>query len=236
MAPCTGGVAVAVAGAAWSPQLTQLTGYLLRRAYVRASTCTRACISEDSQIETAHVREIAIVVILDERGAMSQRELSDITRIDRRLVVGLIDALEERGWVRRERNEADRRSYALRLTAAGREVMVRARTDLARGEQALTGKLSSRQRARLRRHLLALLENDEWLAIDALSQHTGFLIARAHRQVRGWAVEELRPLDIGPRDFGVLAVLGQEQPCSQNHLAKGLGVTPSAALAFVEEL
>jgi DNA-binding MarR family transcriptional regulator len=96
--------------------------------------------------------------------------------------------------------------------------------------------LSERQRARLRRHLLALLENDEWLTIDALSQHTGFLIARAHRQVRGWAVEELRPLDIRPRDFGVLAVLGQEQPCSQKHLAKALGVTPSAALAFIEEL
>ena len=61
-------------------------------------------------------------------------------------------------------------------------------------------------------------------------------MAQAHRLVRGWALEALAPLELDPRDFGVLSTIARDQPCSQNHLAQVLGVTPPAALTFVEEL
>ncbi len=97
-----------------APDLNQFTGYLLRRAFVKAVGAARACIPE-----SAHVREVAVMAILRERGAISQRSLADVTHVNRSLIVKLVDELETKGWVVRERNPGDRRSYALRLTALG---------------------------------------------------------------------------------------------------------------------
>lgn len=211
--------------------LPQMTGFLLRRAYAKATDSARACIGEDT-----HVREVAIVAILDERGPLSQRQLAELTRVNPTIMVKLVDGLEERGWVVRERNPTDRRSYALRLTEVGQKALSGLRRDLEEGERLLTHSLTPAQRKQMRSNLLALLGDEGWLSIDTLSKYTGFLIAQAHRLVRGWALDALEPLGLDPRDFGVLSTIGRDQPCSQNHLARALGVSPSAALTFVEEL
>ena len=57
--------------------------------------------------------------------APSQRALSDQLGIDPSDLVGLIDALEEAGYVDRRRDPADRRRYAIDLTAAGEEALGR---------------------------------------------------------------------------------------------------------------
>src|SRR4051812_793501 len=111
------------------PQLAQLTGYLLRRAFVRSAGVARACIPEDS-----HVREVAVLAILAERGSISQRELAEITHVNQTLVVKLVDTLEAKSWVVRERNVADRRSYALVLTPAGVRALTEFNDDLDRSE------------------------------------------------------------------------------------------------------
>lgn len=211
--------------------LPHLTGFLLRRAYAVAADNARACIGED-----AHVRDVAMLAVLHERGPLSQRQLADLTRVNRTIMVKLVDHLEERGWVVRERNPQDRRSYALRLTDAGRTALGRLRRDLDRGERLLTRGLTDAEHEQLRTDLRTLLGEEGWLSIDSLSEHAGFLIAQAHRLVRGWALEALEPLGLDPRDFGVLTTIGRDQPCSQNHLARSLGVSPPAALTFVEEL
>jgi DNA-binding MarR family transcriptional regulator len=213
------------------PDLPRLTGFLLRRAYVKAVDNARECIGEDT-----HVREVAVLAILDERGPQSQRHLADLTRVNPTIMVKLVDSLEARGWVVRERNPRDRRSYALRLTGVGTRALTRLQQDLDEGEGLLTACLTRAQRAQLRKILLALLEGEAWLMIDSLAGNTGFLIAQAHRLVRGWALEALDPLHLDPRDFGVLSTIGRDQPCSQNHLAQELGVSGAAALTFVEDL
>ena len=53
-------------------------------------------------------------------GPISQQELGEQLGIDRTTVVELIDELEARKVVVRERNRADRRSYSLHLTNSGR--------------------------------------------------------------------------------------------------------------------
>lgn len=211
--------------------LPQLTGYLLRRAYVIASSNAQACIGDDTP-----VREAAMMAVLDERGALSQRALSDLTHVNRSSMVKLVDTLEARGWVVRERNPDDRRSYALRLTDAGRSALRALSVDLDEGERRFTAHLTDPERKRLKKRLLTLLGDDGWLRVDALEQRAGYLVAQSHRLVRGWALEALQPLALDPRDFGVLSTVARDQPCSQNHLAQVLGVTPPAALAFVEEL
>ncbi len=211
--------------------LPDLTGFMLRRAYAQATRDVRACIDDDIP-----VRDVALLAALAERGPLSQRQLADLTQVHPSVMVKLVDSLEERGWVVRERNPQDRRSYALRLTPAGGQALTRLRDDLDRGEQLFTDALTGSQRERLKAVLLNLLGDEGWPSIDVLSQYAGFLVAQAHRLVRGWALEELRPLKLDPRDFGVLSTIARDQPCTQNHLALALGVSPAAALMFVEEL
>jgi DNA-binding MarR family transcriptional regulator len=213
------------------PQLAQFTGYLLRRAFVKSSGVARACISDDAQI-----REVAVLAILAERGSISQRELADLTHVNQTLIVKLVDTLEEKGWAARQRNPADRRSYALALTPAGVRALYEFNRDLDRGEAVLTRSLSSKEAAQLRGWLTTLLADDRAIELTSLSNRTGYLIAHAHRQLRTLAEQRLEPLGLQPRDFGVLAVLESDAPCSQNHLAARLGVSPPAALTFVEGL
>jgi DNA-binding MarR family transcriptional regulator len=59
-------------------------------------------------------------------GSVSQHELGEQLGIDRTTMVELIDDLEARGVVVRQRNAADRRSYSIQLTAKGRTVQKRA--------------------------------------------------------------------------------------------------------------
>lgn len=59
-------------------------------------------------------------------GPISQQALGEQLGIDRTTMVELIDQLEQDGVVVRRRNPADRRSYALSLTARGRATQKRA--------------------------------------------------------------------------------------------------------------
>jgi DNA-binding MarR family transcriptional regulator len=61
--------------------------------------------------------------------------------------------MEERGWVRRERNPGDRRAYLLQLTPAGKRIQARAGQIMERAEDEWLGALNERER----RQLLVLL-------------------------------------------------------------------------------
>src|SRR6187551_2882755 len=52
---------------------------------------------------------------------LSQRELSDVLVVDRSNITGLIDRMEQSGWVTRADHPSDRRVYVVRLTSAGKK-------------------------------------------------------------------------------------------------------------------
>jgi DNA-binding MarR family transcriptional regulator len=56
----------------------------------------------------------------------SQQAVGESLQIPPSRMVGLVDALEERGLIRRLPNPADRRAYGLRLTPAGRRLLAKA--------------------------------------------------------------------------------------------------------------
>ncbi|MDX6318271.1 MAG: hypothetical protein QOD35_1671, partial [Nocardioidaceae bacterium] len=176
------------------------------------------------------------MVILRERGAISQRSLADLTHVNPTLMVKLVDELERKAWVARDRNPEDRRSYALRLTELGLSALEELESDLDRGEAEFTAPLTETERGRLKELLCVLLADDEALSVAELAERTGYLVTHAHRMLREWAEAELEGLDLHPRDFGVLATLSADEPCSQTQLAVRLGVTPAAVLMFLVEL
>lgn len=57
--------------------------------------------------------------VLHHRGPSTQRDLAAALDVSARNVTGLVDALEETGFVRREAHPTDRRAVLVHLTAAG---------------------------------------------------------------------------------------------------------------------
>jgi DNA-binding MarR family transcriptional regulator len=96
-----------------------------------------------------------------EGGSLSQQAIGERLRIDRTTMVALIDELEQKGYVKRERNPDDRRAYTITLTSAGRRAQARA--EKAVDVQALEffGRLSEREREELHRLLARLVGRAE---------------------------------------------------------------------------
>src|ERR1044072_4145004 len=97
--------------------LGEHTGYLLRVAHDRVHAVPGG----------PHPRVFGLLTALLEAGPFSQQMLAEKMRVNRSLVVGIVDDLERRGWVERRRAPADRRSYQLHVTEGGR----RAREEMA---------------------------------------------------------------------------------------------------------
>jgi DNA-binding MarR family transcriptional regulator len=58
---------------------------------------------------------------LERSAGLSQTELGTRLRLEKSTVCRLVKQLEQRGWVRPERDPTDRRAVQLRLTEAGRQ-------------------------------------------------------------------------------------------------------------------
>src|SRR4051812_14784797 len=112
------------------PALTGYTGYLLFRAFTRAEACGIAAMPAGR-----HPRDLAILSTLADSGPVSQARLSELLRINRTIMVKLVDGLEQAGLVRRERDPADRRRYALVLTAEGEAARAAMHRAAAGGEE-----------------------------------------------------------------------------------------------------
>ena len=84
----------------------------------------------DEQLAAAGVdgREYAILSILESDGPGSQLELARLLGKAPAVVVGAVDALEDRGLVERARDPADRRRSRVTMTAAGAKTLRKADT------------------------------------------------------------------------------------------------------------
>ena len=102
--------------------------------------------------------EINALANLGEGGALSIRQLSERTGTRASTLTGLLDRLENRGYVTRELDPADRRSFRLPLTEAGQAVATRVLTAIAHLEREALSGLSGTQIAGYHAVLTALQE------------------------------------------------------------------------------
>lgn len=70
-----------------------------------------------------HPRQYAILAELERKPGISQQAMSDFLLIHRSAMVALLDELETRGFLTRERSLTSRREHSLYLTDGGREVL-----------------------------------------------------------------------------------------------------------------
>lgn len=94
-------------------------------------------------------RHVGMLTRLAANEGSSQQAIGDLIGLNPTQMVFLVDELEDRGFVQRRRNPADRRSYGLFLTKAGRDMLASVQ-DVARAHQAALGSaLAPRERDQL---------------------------------------------------------------------------------------
>ena len=102
--------------------------------------------------------EINALANLGEGGTLNVRQLSERTGTRASTLTGLLDRLENRGYLSRELDPADRRSFRLPLTDAGRAVATRVLTAIADLERDALSRLSVTQIAGYHAVIAALQE------------------------------------------------------------------------------
>lgn len=135
--------------------LRELTGYRVQRAAIRAMARVNAALAPFGLRRSTFS---ALAVVSDTPG-LRQAQLAGALAIERPNLVQVIDDLERAGLVVRTRAEGDRRAYALRATAAGREVYRHALGRLRAAEAALTRGLAPAEVAALHRALQLIEDN-----------------------------------------------------------------------------
>jgi DNA-binding MarR family transcriptional regulator len=133
---------VAPAPALDASGLAAFTGYRVRRAEI----FMRANFDRTLARKGLRPAEFSVLVLVADNPRVTQAALAAALSIARPNMVGLVDRLEQRGLLRREADDADRRSHGLVLTAKGASLATEARQLIARSEAALLGHLTAKER------------------------------------------------------------------------------------------
>ncbi|HEX4834472.1 MAG TPA: MarR family winged helix-turn-helix transcriptional regulator [Trebonia sp.] len=102
-----------------------------------------------SMVRGLRPRHIIVLNVLHERGPLGQQALGELLTLDPSNVVGLLNELEERGLIARDRDPADRRRHIVSLSPAGREELAASGELFAEVEDIVLAALTPAERATL---------------------------------------------------------------------------------------
>ncbi|MFJ9322630.1 MarR family winged helix-turn-helix transcriptional regulator [Streptomyces globisporus] len=127
-------------------------------AMCRATALVAHSTDEELSGRGLTVAQHLVLKMLNDVGPCSQQELSTQLRIDRSVMVGCIDGLEDSGLVRRERHPTDRRAYAVTLTPGAGPVLAEAESGVPRLLDRAFGALTAAERRTLTRLVGKMLD------------------------------------------------------------------------------
>jgi DNA-binding MarR family transcriptional regulator len=125
--------------------LRGLVGYSMKRAFMVISADLARTLEP---FELRMMTFTALTLVSDNPG-LSQSQLAQAMAVERPNLVVIIDELETRGLITRDRVPTDRRTYALHITADGAQLLARATSAVHRHENAIMGQLSTNEEAAL---------------------------------------------------------------------------------------
>lgn len=104
----------------------------------------------------SHGQERLLIHLL-EKGTLTQRELTDITRRRSATLSEQLENMDKAGYITRTRNENDHRNVDVTLTPSGEEAAKKARENRQSRAQSLFSPLEAEEKEQLFRLLLKLL-------------------------------------------------------------------------------
>ena len=107
---------VAAEPAALPPSMRDRVPFLLYRAAEESHALANQMLAGMA----LSARQAGILTMVTELEPMTQKALGDALRIDRTTMVALLDDLERKGYVTRQRHPRDRRAFLLHPTDSGR--------------------------------------------------------------------------------------------------------------------
>jgi DNA-binding MarR family transcriptional regulator len=103
-------------------RLTHLVGYAASRAAIEM----RKVFARHMKPLDLKVVDFSILMLVAANPEVNQKQIGQALDISAPNMAVILDRLVERGWARRVRSEKDRRAQHIHLTAAGRELVLRA--------------------------------------------------------------------------------------------------------------
>lgn len=134
------------------PELLARSGFLL----VRLGMEFKARALEELTRAGFSQYHYSVLALLDEQSRETQATIADTLGLDRSQLVRVLDSLEDRELITRNRDRTDRRRHTVSVTAAGRRQLRRLRETLDRLEEGLLVPLGTGDRETLHSLLLQL--------------------------------------------------------------------------------
>ena len=163
-----------VSSAKWDrSDLLRLVGYELGREMSARSVMYLQAVAERLGINATDLKCLDLAVRSDAQAPLTAGDLARLTGLTTGAVTGVLDRLERAGFVRRERDPADRRRVAIRLLARRERETTALFSSLGRSYAALAADYDDRE--------LAVLHDFMTRSIAVLKEET----ARLHPRTRG---------------------------------------------------
>lgn len=126
--------------------LRHVLGYQLAQAAIPTRTVFLRAIGEPLQLRPV---EFTILQLIAHNADVTQKQLAQALAVTAPGMTVLLDRLEARGLLVRQRNERDKRSQVIRLTAAGTRLAAQSHASSLEMERDLLRHLSEAERAML---------------------------------------------------------------------------------------
>ena len=122
-------------------ELNDIVGFHIRLAH---GACYRHFTETFSDLELTQ-KQVSVLWLVDDHPGISQIEVGTRLRMDRATTMTIVNRLQARGYMRREKSETDGRKQALYLTANGHEALAEAKTCIGEHEGWLKSRFNERE-------------------------------------------------------------------------------------------